>query len=136
MLNLLINLDVPELQEAIGFYQRAFGFALRRRLFAGSVAELGGAAVPVYLLARAAGSAPVPGAPQLRDYAPHWTPLHLDLVVADLPTALDRALQAGASLERGPLTEAWGSLALLRDPFGHGWCLLQWQGRGYDEVAD
>ena len=24
----------------------------------------------------------------------------------------------------------------LRDPFGHGLCLLQWRGRGYDEVAD
>ncbi|WP_256662105.1 VOC family protein [Pseudomonas sp. F(2018)] len=71
-----------------------------------------------------------------RDYAAHWTPLHLDLVVADLDSALARALAAGARLERGPTDEAWGRLAGLRDPFGHGLCLLQWRGRGYDEVAD
>jgi len=30
---------------------------------------------------------------------------------------------------------AWGQLAMLSDPFGHGFCLLQFTGRGYDAVA-
>ncbi len=29
----------------------------------------------------------------------------------------------------------WGKMAVLADPFGHGFCLLQFQGRGYDEIA-
>jgi predicted enzyme related to lactoylglutathione lyase len=136
MAELLINLDVPDLQRALAFYEQAVGLRLRRYLFGGSVAELEGAAVPVYLLHKAPDSQPVAGNPQRRDYGPHWTPLHLDLVVADLDTALARALAAGATLERGPTDESWGRLAGLRDPFGHGLCLLQWQGRGYDEVAD
>jgi predicted enzyme related to lactoylglutathione lyase len=32
-------------------------------------------------------------------------------------------------------THAWGRLALLADPFGNGFCLLQFTGRGYDEIA-
>jgi len=30
---------------------------------------------------------------------------------------------------------AWGRIVQLADPFGHGWCLLQFLGRGYDEIA-
>jgi len=136
MTELLINLDVPDLEQAITFYEQAAGLRLRRYLFDGSVAELEGAPVPVYLLYKEPGSAPVAASGLRRDYAAHWTPLHLDLVVADLDSALARALAAGARLERGPTDEAWGRLAGLRDPFGHGLCLLQWRGRGYDEVAD
>jgi hypothetical protein len=32
-------------------------------------------------------------------------------------------------------THAWGRIALLADPFGNGFCLLQFTGRGYDEIA-
>jgi predicted enzyme related to lactoylglutathione lyase len=136
MTELLINLDVPDLQRALTFYQQVAGLCLRRYLFDGSVAELEGAAVPIYLLHKTPGSQPVTGQTQRRDYAPHWTPLYLDLLVDDLDAALARALTAGATLERGPTDEPWGRLAGLRDPFGHGLCLLQWRGRGYDEVAD
>jgi predicted enzyme related to lactoylglutathione lyase len=68
-------------------------------------------------------------------YQRHWTPLHLDFVVKRIGPAVDRAVQAGAKLEKGPESFAWGSLATLSDPFGHGICLVEWKGRGYDEVA-
>lgn len=72
---------------------------------------------------------------QLRDYQRHWTPVHLDFVVADLDAAVARALNAGAKIE-GPLqTFTWGHQACMSDPFGNGLCLVQWQGRGYDEAA-
>ena len=29
----------------------------------------------------------------------------------------------------------WGKLALMADPFGHGFCLVQFLNRGYDEIA-
>jgi hypothetical protein len=49
--------------------------------------------------------------------------------------AVARAVSAGAILERGAEKHAWGLLAILADPFGHGFCLLQFLGRGYDEIA-
>jgi lactoylglutathione lyase len=30
---------------------------------------------------------------------------------------------------------AWGRLALLADPFGHGFCLIEFKGRSYGEIA-
>ena len=45
-----------------------------------------------------------------------------------------RALAAGAALESDVSEHAYGRLALLSDPFGHGFCLLQFTGRGYDEL--
>jgi catechol 2,3-dioxygenase-like lactoylglutathione lyase family enzyme len=32
-------------------------------------------------------------------------------------------------------THDWGRLALMADPFGHGFCFVQFLGRGYDEIA-
>jgi hypothetical protein len=32
-------------------------------------------------------------------------------------------------------TQGWGRIALMADPFGHGLCLIQFLGRGYDEIA-
>lgn len=74
-------------------------------------------------------------AAQTRDYRRHWTPVHLDFVVPDLAAALARARDAGATLEGEPRTANWGRIATLADPFGHGFCLLEFRGRGYDEIA-
>ena len=52
-----------------------------------------------------------------------------------MEAAVSRALAAGASLERPAQTNSWGKLALLADPFGNGFCLVQFLGRGYDEIA-
>jgi predicted enzyme related to lactoylglutathione lyase len=131
----LINIDVPDLETAIEFYQRAIGLKLGRRLFEGTVAELTGASVRIVLLQKEMASAPVPGASLSRDYRRHWTPVHLDFVVADVEAATEQAIAAGAKLE-GPIQGfVWGRQACLSDPFGHGFCFLQWQGSGYDEVA-
>jgi predicted enzyme related to lactoylglutathione lyase len=72
---------------------------------------------------------------QKRDYQRHWTPVHLDFVVGDIRAAVKRAQAAGAVLERDVATHAYGLLALLADPWGNGFCLLQFTGRGYDEIA-
>jgi hypothetical protein len=56
--------------------------------------------------------------------------------VDDLDTAVQRAQAAGATLETKTEAQEWGRLALMADPFGHGLCLLQFIGRGYDEIAE
>jgi catechol 2,3-dioxygenase-like lactoylglutathione lyase family enzyme len=130
---LLINIDVDDLRKGETFYCEGLGLRVGRR-FEGWI-ELAGAAAPIYLLPKPAGSAVSPASNEKRDYGRHWTPVHLDFVVADIGEALERALAAGATLEGDVTDHAYGKLALLADPFGNGFCILQFTGRGYDEIA-
>jgi predicted enzyme related to lactoylglutathione lyase len=134
MPDLLVNIDVDDLEKAIAFYSEALGLTLGRRFGSGG-AELLGSSAPIYLLAKPAGSPATPATGQRRDYFRHWTPVHLDFVVDDIAAAVERAISAGASLEAPVRTSDWGELALMSDPFGHGFCLIKFLGRGYDEIA-
>lgn len=135
MTRLLVNIDVEDLQEGIHFYTRAFDLRVGRRFGTDGV-ELLGAEAPIYLLLKGDGTRPFEGAPLPRDYRRHWTPVHLDFVVEDLEEAIRRAESAGARREGEVREFAWGRIALLSDPFGHGFCLLAFKGRGYDELAN
>lgn len=136
MKGLLVNIDVDDLTEAARFYTEALGLTAGRRFGAAGV-ELLGAPAPIYLLAKPAGSPAFAGVkPAARDYHRHWTPVHLDIEVEDLDLAVSRAVSAGARLESGVDRRAWGRIATLSDPFGHGFCLLEFEGSGYDAVAD
>jgi lactoylglutathione lyase len=132
IVKLLLNIDVPEIATAEAFYPAAFGLHAGRR-FGADALELHGLEAPVYLLAKPEGS---PGAGESpRTYARHWTPVHCDLVVDDLDIAVARAIAAGA-VQEGPTRDAkWGRIVQLADPYGHGWCLIQFRDRGYDEIA-
>ena len=134
MTGLRVCIDVADLEDGIAFYTAALGLTVGRRLGKGWV-ELLGAPVPIDLLAEAAGSAASPASGVARNYGRHWTPVHLDVVVEDLDTALRRALAAGATLDREVQERDWGRMANVADPFGNGLCLLQMSGRGYDALA-
>ncbi len=129
MRELLVNIDVPDLERAIAFYRSALGFTLRRRLFAASVAEMAGGGCRLFLLEKPEGS---PTGAGRRTYARHWTPVHLDIAVEDLDAAVARALAAGAVKEGDTGRAAWGSIAHFADPFGHGFCLIEFTEAGYD----
>ncbi len=133
-MQLLVNIDVDDLARAEAFYTTALGLTTGRR-FGDDGLELLGAGAPIYLLRKAAGTSASATVPRPRDYARHWTPVHLDLVVPDVDAAVARAVAAGAVLEQAARSHDWGRIALLADPFGHGFCLLQFLGRGYDEIA-
>ena len=133
-MQLLINIDVDDLDRAIAFYTAAFELQISRRFGADSV-ELTGGTAPIFLLMKPAGTCEAPDSAQQRTYDRHWTPVHLDVVVADIESSLTRALNAGATLERPIRSSNWGKLALMADPFGNGFCLVQFVGRGYDEIA-
>ena len=136
MIECLVNIDVDDLERGVEFYTQALGLEVGRRLEAFSAVELTGAGSRFYLLGKAAGTAPSAGSRVRRNYERHWTPVHLDFVVEDLNAAIQRAQAAGAALESETETHEWGRVALMADPFGHGFCLLQFIGRGYDEVAE
>ena len=132
-MDLLVNIDVPDLGRAVAFYTEAFGLTVSRR-FGVEGAELSGWPVRLYLLQKPEGS--VGAGENPRRYERHWTPVHLDIVVDDLGAALSRAVAAGARRETEVRTAAWGKIVVLADPFGHGLCLIEFLGHGYDEVAE
>ena len=131
-MNLLINVDVPDLAASIAFYTDAFGLTVTRR-FGADGAELDGWPVRLYLLQKPEGS--VGAAASVRRYDRHWTAVHLDVVVEDVEAALARSIAAGARAETEIRTAAWGKIVTIADPFGHGLCLIEFLGRGYDEIA-
>ncbi|CRD56526.1 VOC family protein [Stenotrophomonas indicatrix] len=130
----IVNLDVPDLAAAETFYTAAFDLRVGRRLGPGALELLGGP-TPLYLLQSDAGSAATDDG-DVRDYERHWTPVHLDWVVADIDAALARAVAAGATLERPVRERLWGKIAVLSDPFGHGFCLIQFSDAGYDALVE
>ena len=134
-MDLLVNLDVDDLEKAVRFYSSALGLNVGRRLGAFGV-EMLGSSVPIYLLVKSPETPASKTISQLRSYQRHWTPVHLDFVVDQIQSAVQRAIEAGARLEQPITTHKWGKLAPMADPFGHGFCFVQFLGRGYDEISE
>ena len=128
-----ICVDVSDMERAIAFYRDGLGLTPGWRL-RDNWAEMLGADAPIDLLKEAAGTAPSPNSKAVRSYDRHWTPVHLDFVVEDLDKAVERARTAGATLDREIKARPYGRIAVLADPFGNGFCLLEMKGRGYDEM--
>jgi predicted enzyme related to lactoylglutathione lyase len=133
-LGVLANIDVDDLAGATEFYCAALELRVGRR-FDTSAVELLGGSCAIYLLQRGPGTPASSFSSQARDYTRHWTPVHLDFVVPKIEPAVARAERAGAHLEGEIGTHKWGRIAVMADPFGHGFCLIEFLGRGYDEIA-
>jgi predicted enzyme related to lactoylglutathione lyase len=128
---ILLNIDVPDVAAAERFYVEAFGLTVGRR-FGTDVVEILGWPVPLYLLRKEPGT--IGAGTEVRTYARHWTPVHADVVVQDIDAATARAVRAGARIEQGPQAVAFGRIARLADPFGNGFCLIEFSAQGYDAL--
>ena len=135
VMDVLANIDVDDLEKGIAFYTQALGLKVGRRFAKEAVELLGGSAV-IYLLVKPSGTPASRVMHQKREYRRHWTPVHLDFVVQDIQAATAAVVAAGAVLEDEIETHKWGHIAHLADPFGHGLCLIEFRGKGYDEIAD
>jgi predicted enzyme related to lactoylglutathione lyase len=132
-MKLLINIDVPALRPAITFYTAALGLHHTRTLDH-DVAELSGASSTIYLLQKDPASPAVKAPPVGRDaprhYNRHWTPVHFDMVVPDVDAAAARAIAAGATQETGHVNWRGSRCISFGDPFGHGFCFIQFEQHG------
>ena len=128
-MNLIINIDVPDIARGIEFYTRALGLTHTRTLD-NDTAELKGASSTIYLLLKPAGTVAVKTPPVARDFTRHWTPVHFDLVVDDVDAAAARAIAAGAKPETGHLDWRGSRCLSFSDPFGHGFCFIQFEENG------
>lgn len=125
MIEVNLSIDVPKLDDGVRFYREVFGWTERARPFP-TMAVLDGGNVTVCVHEKPAGSKPTLGEAQ-RDYARHWTPVHIDVHVRDFESVLARALAHGAVVEAR--FERPKPTAFCADPFGHGFCLIG-DGRG------
>ena len=128
-LTVSVSIDVPSLAEGMKFYSEAFGFTKIVEPVPGVLVMRAGES-EICLLEKAAGSHPAPNASDTRRYERHWTPVHMDLHVADFAGTLARALAAGAIQEQiYPAGDKHGAVAFCSDPFGHGFCLIERRGK-------
>ena len=132
--DLLINIDVPDIEAGIAFYTAALGLEVGRR-FGADFVELIGRDAPIYLLRKDEGTPIGPAGGDARRYARHWSPIHPDFVVGEIDPAIARAVAAGAVQEGETCEAPYGKLAMFADPFGHGFCLIEFNAEGYDAVA-
>lgn len=133
-MKLLINIDVPDIDKGIKFYTRGLGLRVGRRLHK-RYCELLGASSRIYLLQEKPGTAATAKSQVKRGYKRHWTPIHFDFTVSNIKKANARVIKAGAKPESKIRKEKYGYIATFSDPFGHGFCLIQFTGRGYGELT-
>ena len=118
-----VSIDVPDLASAVRFYIEAFRLMLKGEPIKGMVV-LQTINLDVYLLEKAGETQACSDSSTQRVYSRHWTPVHLDFIVSNLSSALERAVAAGANHEGGDKGDR-GEIAYYSDPFGNGFCLIE-----------
>jgi catechol 2,3-dioxygenase-like lactoylglutathione lyase family enzyme len=134
MPELHVYIEIDDLARGIAFYVDGLGLRVKRRLTPRWV-ELDGAQTPIHLLARPEPEFQTGEHILSKDFARHWTPVHLDFVVEDLEAAVERAVRAGAKLERRVDHPGLWSLAALADPFGNGFDLITDPEAAYEKLG-
>ena len=121
------TIDVPDLEAGVAFYA-ALGWSERARPLP-IMAVLHHEGQTLLLMQKSPGTRPTPAEGPRRDYARHWTPVHLDFHVEDFDAVLAAVLAAGAVCEqRHEGASGRPRVAFLSDPFGHGFCLIEQRG--------
>lgn len=117
------TIDVPDLDAGLAFYGGVFGWAEVARPVP-NYAILNADGQRLGLMGREAGSRPTPEDGPVRDYARHWTPVHLDIEVEDVDATVAAVERLGGRFETRHGAPGWREVAFCADPFGHGFCLL------------
>jgi len=118
-----VCIDVESAEKAVEFYQ-AIGLRLVKS--DPGWAKMADGETVFWIMEMPFGSSASPDSEIPRSYHRHWTPVHLDFVVADLDAAIQRVRAAGGTIE-GIIQERpdGGRLANLVDPSGNGVDLIQ-----------
>jgi catechol 2,3-dioxygenase-like lactoylglutathione lyase family enzyme len=118
-----VTLDVPDIAAGAAFYGGLLGLSVVARPHP-AYAILRDGDVTLGLMEKAPGTRPTPAEGPVRDYARHWTPVHLDVHVEDFDATLARLTALGGTVEARHEAPGRPPVAFCADPFGHGFCLL------------
>jgi len=124
MSKISVCIDVLEMQKAIQFYTKALECELVME--GEEYTELSADGLKMYLIERAAGTNPLVTGEAVRSYDRHWTPIHLDFAVSNFEQCLASVIELGGEKE-GEESGDWGSAAFCADPFGNGFCVMQYK---------
>lgn len=109
---------VPDVEAAIGFYERAFGFDRRFVHPSGDYGELDTGATALAFTSHELGQQAVPAYRPL-DPAEAPAGFELTLVTDDVAPAFERAVAAGATPLTDPHDTSWGqTVSYVRDTLG------------------
>ncbi|MEM7179279.1 MAG: VOC family protein [Spirochaetota bacterium] len=118
-----ICIDVPDQDKAVAFYTQALDCEFIKRSKEHS--ELSANGTTIYLGEKPSGSNPLLQGEAVRDYQRHWTPIHLDFIVTNLEECVAKVLEHGG-VKEGEKSGDWGAIAFCSDPFGNGFCVMQY----------
>lgn len=119
-MKLEICIDVDDVDRAIEFYGKGLGLTVAEHHPEWAHLKLGDQTFWIMKVL------PGPDGPVSRDYRRHWTPVHLDFLVDDIDSAVERALKAGGKLDREiERRPERGDMANLSDPSGNGIDLIE-----------
>jgi len=105
---------VPDVEQTIAFYERAFGMERKMIVEGGAYGELHGPPPLGFASEAQAGSMVGDFARQRGDASPQA--FELGFVVDDVQAAFDRAVAAGATAVAAPMQKPWGQIvAYVRD---------------------
>lgn len=123
MSKISVCIDVSEMKKAIKFYTQALGCQLIKE--ADEYTELSFDGLRVYLAARENDSNPLVKGEAVRSFERHWTPVHLDFHVSDIDRCISSIIELGGQKEGGS-SGNWGTAAFCADPFGNGFCVMEY----------
>ncbi|GAB4093798.1 VOC family protein [Flaviaesturariibacter terrae] len=109
-------LYVPDVERAIAFYEKAFGFARRFVAPDGSYGELETGSTTLSFAALTLAESNLPAGFRPSDPAEKPFAIEIGFATPDVPAAVDAALAAGATLAAAAKTKPWGqTVAYVRD---------------------
>jgi len=123
MSKISVCIDVSEMSKAILFYTQALGCELVNE--ADEYTELSFDGLKMYLACRESGSNPLIKGEASRSFERHWTPIHLDFHVTNIDQCVSTIVELGG-VKEGESTGDWGVAAFCTDPFGNGFCVMQY----------
>ncbi len=123
MSKISVCIDVSEMEKAIQFYTKALGCKLVQKK--AQYTELLADGLTIYLGENEAGTNPLINGKASRNYERHWTPVHLDVHVSDIDSCVSKVIELGG-IKEGDKSGDWGSVVFCADPFGNGFCVMQY----------
>jgi len=123
MAKITVCIDCSDMDSAIQFYTKALGCELINE--GEEYSELVSDGLTIYLGKNAAGTNPLMSGEAVRSYERHWTPVHLDFIVTNIEECIPLIEQYGG-VKEGDKNGEWGSIAFCADPFGNGFCVMQY----------
>ena len=100
-----------------------FGFVEIARPFP-TMAVLDANNVTVCMHEKAAATKSSPAGTATRHYDRHWTPVHLDIHVANIDAVLEKVRAEGGAVEMELRDQGPKPVGFCCDPFGNGFCVI------------